>query len=82
MATDTNMATITCSALSVLMRSPICSSPLLFIVLMMASAKVPPSNSNTIETVVEVGRPMVLKTSSSTTSVSMTASDIHMISFR
>src|SRR5690606_15408616 len=36
-----------------------------------------PSNSNTIETVVEVGNPRVLKTSRSTISVSITAKKIH-----
>ncbi len=38
-----------------------------------------PSNSNTIETVVDVGKPNVLKISSSTMSVSITARNIQSI---
>ena len=79
MATETKMAMMTDKALSVLMSCPmfIPSSPK---VLMSARANVPPSSSNTMDTVVEVGRPIVLNTSSSTTSVSITASRIHITS--
>ena len=63
----------------VLMRSPSARVSLLC-TLMSARAKVPPSSSKTSETVVEVGMPIELKTSRSTTSVSMTASRMHMIS--
>ena len=79
MATETNMAIMTESALSVLMRFPNPRSSLLC-TLMRAKANVPPNNSNTIETVVEVGIPIELNTSSKTTSVSITASNMHMIS--
>ena len=79
MATETKMAIMTDRALSVLIRSPSPSVSLLF-TLMSARANVPPSSSNTIDTVVEVGIPIVLKTSSKTTSVSITASRMHMIS--
>lgn len=79
MATDTKMAMITESALSVLIRSPNARVASLF-TLIRERAKVPPSSSKTSETVVEVGMPMELKTSRRTTSVSMTASSIHMIS--
>ena len=81
MATDTKMATITCRALSVLMRSPICKAPALFIVFTIAKANVPPNNANIIDTVVDVGSPIVLNMSSKTTSMSMTANKILMISF-
>ena len=79
MATDTKMAMMTERALSVLIRSPMARVASLF-TLIRERAKVPPSNSNTSETVVEVGIPIELNTSSRTTSVSMTASRIHMIS--
>ena len=78
-ATDTKIAMMTDSALSVLMRSPN-SSELSPYTLIKARANVPPSNSNTIDTVVEVGIPMELNTSSRTTSVSITASRMHIIS--
>ena len=74
------MAMMTDSALSVLIRSPRPKSPLLPYTLINARANVPPNSSNTMETVVEVGIPMVLNTSSKTTSVSMTASRMVMIS--
>ena len=79
MATETKMAMITCKALSELSRSAYSSvgSP---ITLSSASIAVPPSSSKTSETVVEVGMPIELNTSRSTTSVSMTASRMHMIS--
>ena len=79
MATDTKMAMMTERALSVFMRSPKPRVSLLC-TLISERAKVPPSSSKTNETVVEVGIPMELNTSSSTTSVSMTANRMHMIS--
>ena len=42
-------------------------------ILSMARMNVPPSSSNTSETVVDVGRPSVLNTSRMTTSVTITA---------
>ena len=66
-------------ALSVFIRSPNPRVSLLR-TLMRERAKVPPSSSKTRDTVVEVGIPIELNTSSRTTSVSMTASRIHMIS--
>ena len=78
-ATETKMAMMTDKALSVLIRSPNPSVSLLC-TLISARAKVPPKSSNTIETVVEVGIPIELNTSSRTTSVSITASRMHMIS--
>ena len=45
-----------------------------------AMAKAPPSNSNTRLTVVDVGIPSVLNTSSSTTSVTITAKKTHITS--
>ena len=79
MATETNIAIMTCNALSVLISCPIeyVSSPRVFT---SARANVPPSSSNTIETVVEVGSPIVLNTSSRTTSVSITPSRMHISS--
>jgi len=49
-------------------------------ILMRANTKVPPSSSNTIDTVVEVGIPKELKMSSKTTSVTITARKIHISS--
>ena len=79
MATETKIAKMTESALSVFSKSPKLRvwSP---IILMIARAKVPPKSSNTIDTVVEVGIPNELNTSRSTTSVSITARRIHIIS--
>lgn len=59
----------------------ICKAPALFIVFTIAKANVPPNNANIIDTVVDVGSPIVLNMSSKTTSVSMTANKILMISF-
>ena len=72
MATLTKMAIITLSALSELSRSLYVSvsSPIIFIV---ARMNVPPNNSNTSDTVVEVGMPSVLNMSSTMTSVTITA---------
>ena len=66
------MATITLNALSVLSRSakPSVGSAAILIA---ARTNVPPSNSNTSETVVEVGMPSVLNMSSTITSVTITA---------
>ncbi len=79
-ATERKMASITVKALSVFSRSPNWSAPLELAILINEIATVPPNNSNTSETVVEVGIPRELKISSNTTSVSMTASKIHIIS--
>ena len=66
------MARITCSALSVFIYAPNGSAEPLAIFSML-NAKVAPSSSNTIDTVVDVGMPSELKMSSSTTSVTITA---------
>ena len=58
--------------------SPVSSAASLII----AKAKVPPNNSKTIDTVVEVGNPKKLKVSSRITSTAMTARQIHMISWK
>ena len=79
-ATERKMARITVKALSVFSKSPNCKAPLELAILTSDRATVPPSNSNTSETVVDVGIPNELKISSSTTSVNMTASRIHIIS--
>ena len=80
-ATERKIAIITENAFSVFIMSPNeympVSSPKIFRI---AKMNVPPKSSKTIETVVEVGSPRVLNTSSSTTSVTMTANRIHMIS--
>ena len=75
MATLTKIATITLNALSVLRRSPNESegSPA---ILMAARMNVPPNNSNTSDTVVDVGIPKVLKMSRMMTSVTITARNI------
>jgi len=79
-ATETKIARITVRALSVLSKSPNCKAPSVLMILISANATVPPNNSKTSETVVEVGIPSELKMSSNTTSVSITATRIHMIS--
>ena len=79
-ATDRNIAKITVNALSVFSRSPNCKAPSEWAILIRASATVPPKSSNTRETVVEVGIPNELNTSNRTTSVSITANRMHIIS--
>ena len=80
-ATDRNIPNITDKAFSVFIMSPSesipVSSPTIRII---ANINVPPNNSNTIDTVVDVGSPNVLKMSSRTTSVTITASRMHMMS--
>ena len=58
--------------------SPVSSAASLTI----ARANAPPNNSKTIDTVVEVGSPRVLKVSRRITSIAMTARQIHMISWK
>ena len=78
-ATERKMAIITESAFSVFIMSPRLSIPVSSpIIFRIARTNVPPSSSNTIETVVEVGSPNVLNMSSSTTSVTITARKIHI----
>ena len=79
-ATERNIASMTVNALSVLSSSPSCNAPPEPAILTMAMATVPPRSSNTKETVVEVGMPSELNTSKRTTSVSITASSMHIIS--
>ena len=71
-ATETNIAIIIVNALLVFMSSPalMAESPKVFI---NAIATVPPRSSNTMETVVDVGSPSVLKMSSRTMSEAITA---------
>ena len=76
---------MTLMAFSVLMRSPKVSrwpaeSVAPCMILTKARANAPPSSSNTILTVVDVGIPRLLNTSSSSTSVSMTAMKMHITS--
>ena len=80
-ATERKIAMMTEKAFSVFIMSPNeympVSSPKIFSI---ARINVPPRSSKTMDTVVEVGSPRVLNTSSSTTSVTITASKMHMIS--
>ena len=85
MATDRKMPRITEMAFSVLSKSPnVSRTPLSVVappdICIKAMAKAPPSNSKTMLTVVEVGIPSVLNTSSSTTSVTITAKKTHITS--
>ena len=73
-ATERKMARMTDKALSVFSKSAKVSIPVLSDrILISERMNVPPNNSNTIDTVVDVGIPNVLNTSSSTTSVTITA---------
>ena len=66
-----------------LMKSPSWESRMSEVeILMRAAATAPPSSSKTMDTVVEVGRPMELKASSSRTSVIITAKKMMMISLK
>ena len=83
MATDKKIPKITDKAFSVFINSakpkvPVSSNA----IFSKARINVPPSNSKTIDTVVEVGIPNELKTSSSTTSVTMTARKMHIKSLK
>ena len=85
MATLMNMPIITLMAFSVLIRSPSeraspAASVAPCIILIRAIQKAPPSNANTILTVVDVGMPKLLNTSSNNTFVSMTAMKMHITS--
>ena len=85
MATLRKIPRITLSAFSVLSRSPreraTPSAPTVPLrIFMSAMAKAPPSNSNTMLTVVDVGMPRVLKMSSRMTSVTITARNTHITS--
>ncbi|MPN10891.1 hypothetical protein SDC9_158188 [bioreactor metagenome] len=72
MATETKIPEIIANALPVLMYS-INSPAFACQMLKIATATAEPSNSNTKETVVDVGKPSELKTSRRITSVSITA---------
>ena len=75
------MAIITDSAFSVLSRLSSDNSPVTSLaILTIDIAKAAPSNSKTIDTVVDVGKPKELKMSSRMTSVIITARNIHMTS--
>ena len=85
MATDRKMPRITEIAFSVLSKSPnVSNAPLSVVappdICIKAMANAPPSNSKTKLTVVDVGIPNVLNTSSSTTSVTITAKKTHITS--
>ena len=75
-AIERNMPRITDRALSVLIICANVRAPSVWIFLIMARATVPPSSSNTSDTVVDVGRPLELNASRSITSVTITASII------
>ena len=80
-ATERKIARMTVSALSVFIKSPSdCVGSLA--IFTKEYATVPPSNSKTMDTVVDVGIPSELKISSKTTSVSITATRMHMISLK
>ena len=81
MATDKKMLRITVNALSELSRSPSDKAPVESpMILMMERTNAPPKSSNTIETVVEVGKPNELKMSSRIMSVIIMAVKMHMTS--
>ena len=82
MATETNMAMIMPSAFSVFIRSPTVSPVVSFASFRSTNAVVPPSSSNTRETVVEVGSPRLLNMSSRITSEIITARKMNISSFR
>ena len=77
------MAKITDNALSVFSKSAKVNKPLSSeMIFSIERMNVPPNSSNTIDTVVEVGMPSVLNTSSNTTSVTITARKIHKRSLK
>jgi len=79
--TDSRMPEIIRRALAELIKSLICLvSPVVETILRIEIPTAAPSNSKTIETVVDVGNPKVLKRSSRITSVIITARKINMIS--
>ena len=80
-ATDTKMAIITDNALSVFRRSENANDGSADI-FRRAMANVPPSSSNTKDTVVEVGIPKVLNMSRTITSVTITARNITITSWK
>ena len=80
MATDRNMPRMTDRAFSVFSSSPICRVLDGSAILKSATTNVAPSNSNTIDTVVDVGMPSELKMSSRIMSVTMTAMKMAMTS--
>ena len=79
-ATLKKMLMITCRALFVLISSA--NGKPLSIIFDIASALLPPNKPNTIETVVEVGMPNVLKMSSRITSVAATPRKMQSTSSR
>ena len=77
------MPKMTESALSVFNKSSKPKSPVSSVAIFNNERmNVPPNNSKTIETVVDVGMPNVLKTSNNTTSVTMTAKKIQSKSLK
>ena len=80
-ATETKIARMTVKALGVCGRWQLARSGSAEDVLY-AFATVPPSSSNTMDTVVEVGSPKELKISSRTMSEAMTANKINIISLK
>ena len=81
-ATEQKIPIITDRAFSVFRRSskpnvPVSSAT----IFSSASTHVPPSNSKTIDTVVDVGSPNELKMSNRMTSVTITARNMHISSF-
>ena len=81
--TEMRMPDTMARAFWLLMKSPSWESRMSEVeILMRAAATAPPSSSKTMDTVVEVGRPMELKASSSRTSVIITAKKMMMISLK
>lgn len=78
--TERKIPRMTDNALSVLIRSLYDNMPVTSLaIVIIASAQVAPNNSKTNDTVVEVGKPKVLKRSSRKTSVIMAASRMYMM---
>ena len=77
MATDRKMPKITERAFSVFSKSLKASPVASVAIFMIDTTKVAPSSSKTIDTVVDVGSPRVLNTSSRMMSVTITAMKMH-----
>ncbi len=79
-ATERKIPTITDSAFSVFIKSPMPNVLSGALILNKATTNVAPSSSNTMETVVEVGIPRVLNMSSNIMSVTITAMNMAITS--
>ena len=81
-ATDRNIEIIIVNAFSVFRSSMMLVSIVPELILNIDIMNAAPNSSNTIETVVEVGRPRVLKRSSKNTSLITTAKKMHITSLK